>query len=85
MVKPVGSTADNWVMFDDARLGYNPDNNFVYANKYFADNNADIIDLLSNGFKMKSSGNTANRSEKFIYMAFGQSLVGSNNIPCTAR
>ena len=21
----------------------------------------------------------------YIYMAFGQSLVGSNNIPCTAR
>ena len=21
----------------------------------------------------------------YIYMAFGQSLVGSNNVPCTAR
>ena len=84
MVKPT-VTDDNWVMFDNKRLGYNPDNNFSYANKTFAENDSDIIDLVSNGFKMRNSGNTSNRAEKFIYMAFGQSLVGSNNVPCTAR
>jgi len=86
MVKPT-VTADNWVMFDNKRLGYNPDNNFSYANKDFAENDADIIDLLSNGFKQRSSGGTSNRSgEPFIYMAFAESpLVGTNNIPATAR
>ena len=84
MVKPT-VTADNWVMFDNKRLGYNPDNNFLYANGTNSENDADIIDLVSNGFKMRSSGNTSNRAEEFIYMAFGQSLVGTNNIPCTAR
>ncbi len=85
MVKPT-VTSDNWVMFDNKRLGYNPDNNFVYANKNFATNDADIIDLVSNGFKMRSSGNTSNRAEKFIYIAFAEApLVGSNNIPCVAR
>ena len=40
----------------------------------------------SNGFKMKTSGSDYNNNgATYIYMAFGQSLVGSNNVPCTAR
>jgi len=84
MVKPT-VTADNWVMFDNKRLGYNPDNNFSYANKEFVENDSDIIDFTSNGFKQRSSGGTSNRSgEPFIYMAFAEEpLVGDN--PATAR
>jgi hypothetical protein len=44
------------------------------------------MDLLSNGFKMRTGANDYNGSgQTYIYIAFGQSLVGSNNIPCTAR
>jgi len=44
------------------------------------------MDLLSNGFKMRSSdGNSNGYSDGYIYMALGQSLVGTNNIPATAR
>ena len=47
------------------------------------DNNWDI---LSNGFKQRNTGAEANASGgTYIYMAIGQSLVGSNNVPCTAR
>ena len=43
-------------------------------------------DILSNGFKIKQTDQTLNNSSgTYIYMAFGQSLVGSNNIPATAR
>jgi len=86
MVKPT-TTADNWVMFDNKRLGYNPDNNFIYANKNFVENDADIIDFTSNGFKQTSSGGTSNRSgDTFIYMAFAESpFVTSTGIPTTAR
>jgi len=46
----------------------------------------DRIDLLSNGFKMNNDDGSINQSgQTYIYMAFGQSLVGSNNVPCTAR
>jgi len=43
------------------------------------------MDMLSNGFKFTGNdeGNTSNQN--YIYMAFGQSIVGSNNIPATAR
>ena len=44
------------------------------------------IDILSNGVKIRNSDTAYNNNNStYIYMAFGQSLVGSNNIPCTAR
>ena len=44
------------------------------------------VDLLSNGFKWREASNNKNSNDdNFIYMAFGQSLVASNNVPCTAR
>ena len=46
------------------------------------------LDILSNGFKIRSSGGNHDlngNSDPYSYMAFGQSIVGSNNVPCTAR
>ena len=40
---------------------------------------------LSNGFKFHTNTGDWNESQSYIYIAFGQSLVGSNNVPCTAR
>jgi hypothetical protein len=45
----------------------------------------DRMDFLSNGFKMRTNGADYNGStQRYLYMAFGQTLVGSNNIPATA-
>ena len=42
--------------------------------------------FLSNGLKMTTSWAGGNGSaDTFFYMCFGQSLVGSNDTPCTAR
>ena len=45
------------------------------------------IDILSNGFKIRrgSGWGAGGSGTELIYMAFGQSIVGSNNIPATAR
>ena len=44
------------------------------------------LDFYSNGFKITDNlGAINNFNEFMVYMAFGQSLVGSNNIPSTAR
>ena len=49
-------------------------------------NTAQGLDILSNGFKARANENRFNDDQNtIIYMAFGQSLVGSNNVPCTAR
>ena len=44
------------------------------------------IEKFSNGFKLGGTDSVSNGSgNSYIYMAFGQSLVGSNNIPNNAR
>ena len=86
IVKCTSTTGNNWVMIDNKRLGYNVDNNRIYADLSDAEDTTDVVDLVSNGFKHRFTGGTSNGSGiSYIYMAFGQSLVGSNNVPCTAR
>jgi len=80
------SNADNWLIMDNKRLGYNPRNELLFPNLNNAEQAHDRVDLVSNGFKMNNDDGSINTSgATYIYMAFGQSLVGSNNVPCTAR
>ena len=82
------SATDNWFMFDNKREGYNALNDALRPNL----NNAELnlsgvgMDLLSNGFKLRSGDDDLNDSNTFVYMAFAeQPLVNSNGVPCTAR
>ena len=43
------------------------------------------MDLVSNGFKIRHTGNYQNSNNSYIYLAIGQSIVGTNNVPATAR
>ena len=81
-------TSGNWFMYDNKRPGYNNVQQFLEADGNAAEYTSNAnhsIDIVSNGFKFTggSGSNTAGR--ECIFMAFGQSLVGSNNVPCTAR
>ena len=80
-------TADTWIMYDNKRIGYNPNNYFLQANSNAAESSSDRFDLLSNGFKPRYDWTPINASGgTYIYMAFAEApLVGSNNVPCTAR
>tara|TARA_R100000329_G_scaffold27199_1_gene25363 strand:+ start:595 stop:1650 length:1056 start_codon:yes stop_codon:yes gene_type:complete len=91
MVK-VTNDADNWHMIDDKRDSFNTMDSHLYANL----NNAEYtsssynFDMLSNGFKPRSTNNAFNASGKpYIYMAFAAeplvANVGTNGIPATAR
>ena len=89
MVKPIDAS-DNWVMFDNKR--HNAINSsvspyFFYANKNFAETtDTKLLDFVSNGFKVRSSGNTVNRTSTFIGMAFAEApFVNSSGVPCNAR
>ena len=83
MLKRTDSTS-NWTVYDNKRLGYNVDNNGILANEDDPEYTDDRIDLLSNGFKLRANHAEVNTGT-YIYMAFGQTLVGTNNIPATAR
>ena len=80
------SSGSNWLMLDSTRSDTNAVNENLAANLSDTETSTDRCDFLSNGFKLRQSGSTVNSSgATYIYMAFGQSLVGSNNIPATAR
>ena len=58
--------------------------NLSTAERTMNDNPA--IDYYSNGFNVKTvDANYNYNGGNYIYLAIGQSLVGSNNVPCTAR
>ena len=86
MTKRTDSTSD-WRMFDGTRAPFNPANKWVNADTSVAEGTDVQADLVSNGFKLRDAANAFNASGgTFIYMAFAeQPLVGTNNIPATAR
>ena len=78
--------AESWYIFDNKREGYNVENRDLYADNTGTEGSADWLDILSNGVKFRYNSIGLNgSSNNYIFMAFGQSLVGSNNVPCTAR
>jgi hypothetical protein len=87
MFKVYSGNTGGWDMYDNKRVTVNPNNAFLQANASGAESTSDAVDFLSNGFKIRStSGNQNGSGNSHIYMAFAeQPLVGTNNIPATAR
>tara|TARA_R110001599_G_scaffold12901_6_gene59939 strand:- start:1472 stop:2494 length:1023 start_codon:yes stop_codon:yes gene_type:complete len=86
MVKRADDTS-NWQINDNKRDVDNVQNTPLMANSSNAESTDTSWDALSNGFKMRQSYGSKNASGgTYIYMAFAEApLVGSNNIPATAR
>ena len=87
MIKNTSTSGTNWVMFDNKRIGYNESNYYLRPNGNNAESTNIPLDILSNGFKIRTSAGDVNTSgNNYIYMAFAEApLVGTNNVPCTAR
>ena len=79
--------ANNWELYDSKRLGYNSSNPPLYPNTNDVEGSNGRVDILSNGFKFTTGSSHINLSGgNYIYMAFAEApLVGTNNVPCTAR
>jgi len=88
MIK-VSSTTNDWSMYDNQRDPINQVDNYLQPNTSSAEvsDTGKGTDFLSNGFKLRTTHGTHNTSgATYIYMAFAESpLVGTNNIPATAR
>ena len=81
----ITSGVDNWIIMDSKRLGYNEANYQLIANSTLADQTPVRADLLSNGFKARSTNGEVNNGS-YIYMAFAEApFVNSNGVPCNAR
>jgi hypothetical protein len=81
------SAAENWMMYDNKRDPFNEVDANLKANTSGAETDFDVMDFVSNGFKIRqSSGDTNNNGNKYIYMAFAEHpFVSSNGVPVTAR
>ena len=86
MIKRTDSSG-NWNIMDNKRIGYNPDNNEIRVHESSGEQTSDTLDILSNGFKMRSASGSFNESGgSYIYMAFASNpFTTSTGVPATAR
>ena len=87
LIKKSSASGNGWFLMDTKTNTYNPKSIFFQANLSNAETDVDRMDILSNGFKPRYDWSIINESgATYIYMAFAEApLVGSNNVPCTAR
>ena len=79
----------DWDLYDTARDTHNVAFKELIPNGSGAESSSTVLslDILSNGFKLRTSNGNGNDSGKpYIYMAFAENpLVGTNGVPATAR
>jgi hypothetical protein len=88
MVKRSNDSGQQWTICDTTRSPSNVSGSmeWLFADSSGVETDEDLPYMLSNGFMPRTGHTYMNRNGfSYIYMAFGQSLVGSNNVPCTAR
>ena len=87
MLKRSDTAGERWNIKDNKRDGYNQTDPVLTADSSGSEYDDAQMDLLSNGFKIRTSAVSTNASGgTYIYMAFAEApLVGTNNVPCTAR
>ena len=72
IIKMSNSTG-NWIMVDDKRDGYNVDNDPLWANLTTAEGTTDLLDLTSNGFKIRSTDASVNTNAgTYVYAAWAE-------------
>lgn len=78
---------DGWINVDNKRDTINVASRYILQHSTDAEASGNICDFLSNGFKLREGFHGTNTSgQTYIYMAFAeQPLVGTNNVPATAR
>ena len=76
----ITSTTDEWVIYDTARDTYNVANKRLNPNSTIAEQTSQSIDIVSNGFKPRSTGANINQNAAtYIYMAFAENPFKNSN------
>ena len=85
--KQTSADGEYWMMKDHKREPYNQADANIYPNASNVEGDTNGIDILSNGFKCRTSGAGSNASgATYIYMAWAEHpFVSSEGVPCTAR
>tara|TARA_R100000935_G_C2812254_1_gene155543 strand:- start:42 stop:1079 length:1038 start_codon:yes stop_codon:yes gene_type:complete len=82
------TTVEDWAIWDSKRDSFNLRQKILRPNTTGAESDSAGsygIDLLSNGIKLRASDGKLNTTDAFYtYLAFGQTLVGTNGVPGNA-
>ena len=82
------TASENWMLLDSEREGYNNLNDMLSPNSSGGEGSDgdNGTQIYSNGFNPTFGTGHINRSGKsYVWMAFGQTIVGTNNVCVTAR
>ena len=87
IIKRTDGSGD-WMISDNKRStsgGGNVINKTLVANTNQVEIDADRVDFLSNGFKLYTTDDSwcGSTDTAGVYMAWGQTIVGTNNVPAT--
>tara|TARA_B100001094_G_scaffold52759_1_gene48221 strand:- start:1314 stop:2360 length:1047 start_codon:yes stop_codon:yes gene_type:complete len=87
LVKKSSADGEDWAIYDNTRNPFNKVDEALFPSATTVETNVgNGIDFLANGIKINDDGGELNTSgATYIYYAIGQSIVGSNNVPATAR
>ena len=87
MLKNSASSGTDWQIYDDKRLGYNGGDRSLAPNSNAAEETGQgKIDLLSNGFKLRTASANQNAGGVYTYIALAsEPLVSTNGNAATAR
>ena len=87
MIKRSSTGGDDWMMTDNKMNLFNVINKRLNPNSNGAEQSTDIIDFVSNGFKLRATPDYMNGSgDTYTYMAFAENpFVTSTGVPATAR
>jgi hypothetical protein len=67
------NAGDGWLLYDTVRQTYNVVGAYLQPNLSDAEGNTTVLDILSNGFKLRSTFSSTNASGyTYIYMAFAE-------------
>jgi hypothetical protein len=74
VIVKMSSSTGNWTILDAKREGYNVDNDPLYPNLADAEGTTDLIDITSNGFKVRTTDATFNTNAgTYVYAAWAES------------
>ena len=90
MIKCFSTSGNGWTIHDNKRMPFNGSSTetTLYASSSQAEQTSggNLIDFLSNGFKLRGTNTNLNGSRTYIYMAFAEHpFVGDGTNPVTAR
>ena len=78
MIKDADSSGA-WIIWDIARQAYNVQGPYLLADQSVAESDADLVDILSNGFKIRTTTGSMNTSGiTYLYFAFAENPFQAN-------